>query len=84
MPAPTIGGMTLEQWQAEVVTLTAARDRALKSQDYSVGDGVISRRNRRPDLEQIQAALKEARANVETLVQQTNGTRRVYNVRPVA
>ncbi len=83
MPIPTIGGMTLEQWQAEAVTLTAARDCALKSQDYSVGDGVINRRNRRPDLEQIQAALAEARRNVETLVQQTAGTRRVFNLRPL-
>lgn len=76
----TIGGLTLEQWQEEVATLTVARNNALRSQQHSVGDGVIARSNRRPDLEQIQAALKEARSNVEALEVAASGRRIVYGV----
>lgn len=83
--ANTIGGMTLAQWQAEAATLTEARDRVLRSQDYHVGDGVIQRRNRRADLDQITAALETARGNVQQLLGLEAGAtspRRVYSITP--
>lgn len=79
MADPTIGGMTLAQWQAELATLTAARDKVLSSQEYQVGDGGSARRNRRASIEHLQAAMAEARGNVERLMQrQGGGARRVY------
>jgi hypothetical protein len=83
--AQTIGGLTLAEWQAEAAKLTAARDKILASQDYSVGDGVIQRRNRRAELEQVTAALNDARAKVQTLAEQDAGgaqARRMYNIVP--
>lgn len=83
--ATTIGGMTLAQWQAEAATLTTARDAVLKSQAYTVGDGVIQRSNRRAELEQITAALDKARANVDKLLALEPGAaqqRRIFNIIP--
>jgi hypothetical protein len=81
MPA-TYQGLTLEEWQTEVVKLTEARDMVLRSQDYTVSDGTVQRRNRRAELDVISADLKAARLAVDRLQQQAAGTRRIHNVVP--
>lgn len=60
-------GMTLEQWQTEVATLQAARDRILRSQEYQVGDGATARRNQRAAYDKVSADLASARAAVARL-----------------
>jgi hypothetical protein len=58
---------TLEELQERKAAYLAAELRILQSQDYTVGDGVIQRRNRRADLEQVRAAIKEIDAQISAL-----------------
>lgn len=74
--------MTLEELQAEKAKFLAARDRILESQEYTVGDGVANRRNRRAELEEVNRELRWIDQQIETLVARSSGRRRVFYARP--
>lgn len=69
---------TLVELQTRKTAYLAAELRILESQDYTVGDGVISRRNRRADLEQVRAEIATLDAQIAALQPATAMTRRVY------
>lgn len=71
---------TLEELQARRARYVAAETKALESQEYAVGQGMNARRNRRADLEVIQAAIKDLDDEIQKL--QAAGARRLYNLRP--
>lgn len=60
----------------------AAEARILQSQEYMVGNGGTARRNRRADLEQVQAGIKAVRAEIEQLQSVASRARRVAYLRP--
>jgi hypothetical protein len=72
---------TLVELQTRKAAYLAAELRILDSQDYTVSDGVINRRNRRAELEQVREAIKEIDAQIEALGGGATGPRRVYHVR---
>lgn len=74
--------MTLEELQARKALYLAAEAKILESQEYTVGDGVANRRNRRADLEQVRDELKVIDQQIEAIVARTSGRRRVYYGRP--
>jgi hypothetical protein len=71
---------TLAELQTRKAAYLEAEARILKSQDYSVGDGVIQRRNRRADLEQVRAEIAAIDAQITALDPSANGAprRRIY------
>lgn len=69
---------TLAELQEDLAAARAARLRILESQEYSVGDGVINRRNRRADLEQVNKLIKDLEAQIATAQPASSGYRRVY------
>lgn len=71
----------LQQAQARLADYLAAEKRILQSQEYSVGQGGTARRNRRADLEQVQAGIRECRAEIDRLQANPRG-RRITYVRP--
>lgn len=74
--------MTLEELQARKAAYLAAEIKILESQEYTIGDGVANRRNRRADLEQVRDELKVIDQQIEAIVARTSGRRRVYYGRP--
>ena len=60
----------------------AAEARILQSQEYTVGQGGTARRNRRAELEQVQAGIKATQAEIATLQAAQSGARRVTYLRP--
>ena len=69
----------LEQARQRLANYLQAETRILQSQEYAVGQGGTARRNRRADLEQVQAGIKATQAEIATLqVAQTGGRRLVY------
>lgn len=60
----------------------AAESRILQSQEYTVGQGGTARRNRRAELEQVQAGIKAVRAEIEQLQSVASRARRVAYLRP--
>jgi hypothetical protein len=72
---------TLAELQTRKAAYLVAETRILESQDYSIGDGVINRRNRRADLEQVRLAIKEIDAQIEALGGGATGPRQVRTVR---
>lgn len=60
----------------------AAELKILQSQEYQVGNGGTARRTRRAELEQVQAGIKAARADVEQLQSVASRARRVTYLRP--
>lgn len=74
--------MTLEELQARKAAYLAAELKILESQEYTVGDGVANRRNRRADLEQVRDELKLIDQQIEALVARSTGRRRVFYARP--
>lgn len=57
----------LQQARARLQAYLAAEVRILGSQEYVIGNGGTARRNRRADLESVQAGIKEVRAEIQRL-----------------
>lgn len=72
----------LQDAQERLANYLAAEARILQSQEYSVGQGGTARRNRRADLEQVQAGIKTVRAEIEQLQAVAGRARRVTYLRP--
>ena len=77
--APTL--TPLELAQQRLVNYLAAEARILESQEYTVGQGGTARRNRRAELEQVQAGIKTAQAEIASL-QAAQAGRRITYLRP--
>ena len=75
---------TLAELQTRKAAYLAAELKILESQDYSVSDGVISRRNRRAELEQVRLAIAEIDSQIAALQPASAMTRRVYRGVPSA
>lgn len=73
--------MTLVELQERRAAYMAAELKILESQEYTVGDGVVNRRNRRADLEQVRLAIAEIDAQISALEVVTVGTRRILYLR---
>lgn len=75
--------LTLQQWRDRLADYIKAEKRILDSQEYSVGSGGTARRNRRADLEQVQAGIKECNDKIAALEVGGNPrVRRVFQIRP--
>lgn len=72
----------LESAQARLAAYLAAEARILESQEYMIGNGGTARRNRRADLEQVQAGIKTVRAEIDQLQSVATRARRVTYLRP--
>ena len=72
----------LEQAQQRLASYLAAEAKILESQEYTVGQGGTARRNRRADLDQVQAGIKTVRAEIEQLQAAAGRSRRVTYLRP--
>lgn len=59
--------MTRDELQARLDAYLAAELRILKSQEYTVGDGGEARRNKRAELERVQAGIREIRIEIAAL-----------------
>ena len=77
--APTL--TPLELAQQRLANYLAAEARILESQEYTVGQGGTARRNRRAELEQVQAGIKTAQAEIASL-QAAQAGRRITDLRP--
>lgn len=75
---------TLESLVARRDAYLAAELKILQSQEYQTGQGGNHRRNRRAELEQVQAGLREVEAQIAATQAQTSGARRVYNNIPAS
>jgi hypothetical protein len=72
----------LQLAQQRLDNYLAAEARILQSQEYTVGQGGSARRNRRADLEQVQAGIKATQAEIVTLQAAQSGARRITYLRP--
>lgn len=72
----------LELAQQRLQQYLAAEARILQSQEYTVGQGGTARRNRRADLEQVQAGIKTVRSEIDQLQAVESRARRVTYLRP--
>lgn len=73
----------LEQAHQRLQSYLAAEQRILRSQEYVIGNGGTARRNRRAELEQVQAGIRECRLQIQQLeVVADPRTRRVFQLRP--
>ena len=72
----------LQLAQQRLDSYLAAEARILQSQEYTVGQGGTARRNRRADLEQVQAGIKATQAEIATLQAAQSGARRITYLRP--
>lgn len=70
---------SLDQAQQRLQQYLDAEARILQSQEYTVGQGGTARRNRRADLEQVRAGIKECRDDIARL---QPAPRRVTYLRP--
>ncbi len=70
----------LQQARARLQAYLAAEVRILESQEYVIGNGGTARRNRRADLESVQAGIKEVRAEIQRL--ESLAEPRVTYIRP--
>lgn len=59
-----------------------AEVRILQSQEYTVGSGGTARRNRRAELESVQAGIRDCRAEIARLEAAQSGVRRITYLRP--
>ena len=72
----------LELAQQRLANYLEAEARILQSQEYTVGQGGTARRNRRAELEQVQAGIKSAQAEIANLQAAQSGARRILHLRP--
>lgn len=73
--------MTLEQLRSRLQSYLDAEQRILQSQEYWIGTGGTSRRNRRADLESVQAEIRMLRVEIARIEAQQGGRRRVMYIR---
>lgn len=73
----------LELAQQRLAEYLAAESRILQSQEYTVGQGGTARRNRRAELEQVQAGIKSVRAEIDQLQALAGRARRITYLRPL-
>lgn len=74
---------TIEQMQTRLAAYQAAELKILESQEYQIGQGGSQRRNRRADLEQVRAAIKELEDDIaKAQAKATRGARRIYHIGP--
>lgn len=74
--------MTLEELQTLKAALLARLPGIAASQEYTIGDGVINRRNRQAEFDQVWAAIKQIDAQIEAAGGGANGPRRMYRIVP--
>jgi hypothetical protein len=67
---------TLTELEERKARYLASEAEILKSQDYTVGDGVVSRRNRRADLAEVRRQIAELDSQIASLT--PSAGRRVY------
>lgn len=79
MPTPAEQLAELQQRRARYVEAEA---NILKSQDYTVGDGVVSRRNRRADLAEVRDEIRRIDDQIAALenASSSGGRRILYGV----
>lgn len=70
----------LDQARTRLQVYLAAEVRILESQEYVIGNGGTARRNRRADLERVQAGITELRAEIRRL--ESLGEPRIGYLRP--
>lgn len=73
--------MTLLELQDRRAAYVAAELKILESQEYTIGDGVTNRRNRRADLEQVRLAIAQIDEQITSLENATSGARRILYLR---
>lgn len=75
--------LTLEQWRSRLADYISAEQRILQSQEYVVGGTSTGRRNRRAELEHVQAGIRECSAEIARLEAAASPqARRVFRLRP--
>lgn len=75
----------LVELQSRRAAYVAAELKILQSQEYQNGQGGNHRRNRRAELEQVVAAIKDLDAQIATATATaTPGARRMYNALPTS
>ena len=73
----------LEQARQRLANYLQAETRILQSQEYAVGQGGTARRNRRAELESVQAGIASIRAEITQLeARQSPRARRITYLRP--
>lgn len=77
-----MSGLSLLQWRERLDAYLASETRILQSQEYTVGSGGTARRNRRADLEQVQAGIRECRQHISQLEAAGAGRQRLLQLRP--
>ncbi len=78
-----MSALTIEQWRERLAGYIASEKRILESQEYAVGQGGTARRNRRADLDAVQAGIRECNAEIAKLETAANPqVRRVFRLRP--
>ena len=72
----------LEQARTRLQHYLAAEARILESQEYVIGNGGTARRNRRAELESVQAGIRGVSAEITSLESQLQGDSRITYLRP--
>lgn len=73
--------MDRQQLEARLQLYLDAEAKILQSQEYTVGDGGTARRNKRAELDQVQAEITRIREELARLDALLPGRRRVLYVR---
>lgn len=76
--------MTYAELVQRLANYLAAEAKILQSQEYTVGQGGAARRNRRADLDQVQAGIADTRALIDKHPENpaNRGARRIRYLRP--
>jgi hypothetical protein len=76
--------MTYAELVQRLADYLAAEAKILKSQEYTVGQGGAARRNRRADLDQVQAGIATVQAQISAHPENpaNRGARRIRYLRP--
>lgn len=72
----------LQAQRDRLAAYLAAEARILQSQEYSVGQGGTARRNRRAELQQVQAGIRECRLQIDQLQAVADRRPRTIRLRP--
>lgn len=73
---------TLLELQERRAAYVAAELKILQSQEYQVGQGGNARRNRRAELADVQAAIKDLDTQINAMSPAISGARRMYRMVP--